>query len=658
MNVRFNYLVILSLLMVLLFACGGGGNKEFEELYNNYRKAIEQEDLAALKEVLTTAGQREMLGEGAAGKLKMVKAMTPSGVSIKKSSVSGDTAVLEVEGQKMGQRMEGKVILARENGTWKIEKEQWQINIDLDSGGGQPGFTGDVVSFMADPKKPPSASLVLTGHQGGVSNLSFTPDGRYLVSASYSDYSLRLWDPATGRELSSARTPKRVRSIAISPDGAYVLTADAYKNIRKWPIIDGTIGDPQTLSEKAGDSLALSPDGKYIAATAFKKEVVVLDAANGSPVETLAMEPDRRVLAFSRSGKLLAGGGQGNTYSIWDTNGWKEKRYDIRKVDRMGSISSIHFSPDGKYLATGHTDSSIVIFDLEEREELHNFFVRDSATNAVRFSPDNRLLATAQNDKRVYLWEVKTGQYQAVLGGGHGDAVKSLSFSPDGSALATGGDDRKIIIWRSGPAPASSPEPGISSSPPPATPPSNSPDGSYQPKMEDFEGHPNLLGDMNAHRVTPAWKTKGEVSVEFEKEDNYFFSLRYNGVFWQDAPINPGSAGQYALLICWGSSERINPNGEQTGLPYLYGYMLKKGNPNKINAYLQGQKMLLTTQTANEWGVMWGIFKIPPDTGAIRFFMQQADGKQPQNGSVARFDEPGIFIFNSEAEAQQFAKNY
>ncbi len=97
---------------------------------------------------------------------------------------------------------------------------------------------------------------------------------------------------------------------------------------------------------------------------------------------------------------------------------------------------------------------------------------------------------------------------------------------------------------------------------------------------------------------------------------------------------------------------------EQTGLPYIYGYMLNHKDKHKIDAYLKGQQMLHTQPEPDGWGIIWGIFQIPQKTGSIRFFMQQADGSEPQNGSAARFDDPGIFIFDTEKQAKDFIDNY
>lgn len=641
-------------LMFLLIGCGGE-SPEMENLkrvYFDYHKALRAADMEALKGFISTDRQKEMLGEGegARMKLQMIKELLPSDINVTDAEVSGSTAELKVEGRMGEQKMTGTVAFLKEGGQWKISKENWTVTVEMAEAPGTGGFTGKAVPFMKDPKEPPSPQQILTGHQGEVSRLAFTPDGRYLVSVSYGDYSLRVWDPWAGSELSNAKTPNRVRDMAITPDGTGILTADAYNNIILWPLAAGAIGTPGTLTGEAGDTLALKPDGKFFVTTGWQKPLQLWNLADGSLVDKLTNDSNFRSLTFSKSGKWLACGTRGNEYNLWDTTKWRRKEYTINKVAKTSDVASIDISSDEKYLATGHMDSSIVIFDLEEREEVHNFYVRNAATWDVKFTPDNSYLATAQQDKAIYLWEVRTAGRAARLVK-HTDAVRCLAFSPDGSTLASGGEDRKIILWRSGPAPALPPESTSPARPGPTAA------AAAKPEMMEVEGKKNLVKNPYGNQNTQFWETKGEVSVEVDDEDNPYFVIRYSGMFWQDVPI-PAAVGQWALLIALSSSERINQDGDITGLPYLYGYMVNSKDKNRINAYLSGESMRHSVSKPDEWGVIWGVFQVPAETGAIRLFLQQADGRSAQTGSAARFDDPGVYLFNTEAEAKAFVENY
>jgi hypothetical protein len=166
----------------------------------------------------------------------------------------------------------------------------------------------------------------------------------------------------------------------------------------------------------------------------------------------------------------------------------------------------------------------------------------------------------------------------------------------------------------------------------------------------------NLLQNPNADRQSDSWRAYGEATIEACGLDNPCFVVRNGGYFSQDVVLPAGAAGQYALFIGSGASERVNPGGAITGLPYLYGYMMA-GTNGRILDYLQGQNMLLSPTRETEWVAMSGIFRVPEGTNAIRFFLNQAlRNGITHNSSAARFDDVGLYLFATEQDARIFAK--
>jgi hypothetical protein len=56
---------------------------------------------------------------------------------------------------------------------------------------------------------------------------------------------------------------------------------------------------------------------------------------------------------------------------------------------------------------------------------------------------------------------------------------------------------------------------------------------------------------------------------------------------------------------------------------------------------------------------MWGIFEVPAGTKRIRFFLNHALANGvPHDGSAARFDNLGLYLFNRKEEAQVFVAQY
>jgi hypothetical protein len=168
----------------------------------------------------------------------------------------------------------------------------------------------------------------------------------------------------------------------------------------------------------------------------------------------------------------------------------------------------------------------------------------------------------------------------------------------------------------------------------------------------------NLLQNSNADAAGEHWRAFGNAIVERDSDGSHF-TIRHAGYFLQDVALPGDSAGKYALLIGRVSSERINPDGAITGLPYLYGYMLADSKVGKINDYLQGQQMLGRAKEKNAWVVAWGVFKIPEGTTTIRYFLNQAERQGlPHDGSAARFDDLGLYVFATAEEAKVFVDLY
>lgn len=117
-----------------------------------------------------------------------------------------------------------------------------------------------------------------------------------------------------------------------------------------------------------------------------------------------------------------------------------------------GAVTAVAFSPDGKTLASGNVDNTIILWDIASRQPIDQPLTGHSnLVSSVAFSPDGKTLASGSEDKTIILCDVGcSARGSQPLGQplkGQTTSVWSVAFSPDGKTLASGSDDDIIILW-------------------------------------------------------------------------------------------------------------------------------------------------------------------------------------------------------------------
>ncbi len=203
--------------------------------------------------------------------------------------------------------------------------------------------------------------------------------------------------------------------------------------------LEQVFGDPHLHIDGEMLALTFAPDGTLWSV----EEPGVLrhwDPVNGRQLDWQSLSDLETLWAFSGDARVLASASDDLTF--WDTSSGQV----LTAVPQPSWVTALTFHPDPAYLATGHDDGVVRLWDAAGHHLVHEFRSHRRPISALAFSADGSYLATAGEDKIIILWQVKQGKYLGNLVG-HTDRIPALAWHPDGKFLVSTGWDTTARVW-------------------------------------------------------------------------------------------------------------------------------------------------------------------------------------------------------------------
>jgi WD40 repeat protein len=280
---------------------------------------------------------------------------------------------------------------------------------------------------------------VLRGHQDWVMSASFSPDGRFVLTACL-DHKVRVLQADTGEQCASIDIGAAPRFLSGMPqfsfDGTLLIVPgfDGLLHIGPWQGASSLPVLPISANAKVSRAALTRDNGTVI--TGHKDGTVRMSPllAPGHAVP-LAGTPDTEPIAcvaVSPDGQYAAAGTRSGDLRLWDLT--KPTRAVVLPA-HADWVNTVEFSSDNRLLVSSSDDYTARLFSVPDGRLMADLRTHTDRVISARFSHDAKLVVTACVDKKARVFDAHTGEQQVVMHGG-ADELQSAEFSPDGRLVA------------------------------------------------------------------------------------------------------------------------------------------------------------------------------------------------------------------------------
>jgi WD40 repeat protein len=322
----------------------------------------------------------------------------------------------------------------------------------------------------------------LAGHQQAVRLAVFSPDQRFLASAS-DDLTVRLWDIATGKETRGLRgSGTSVGAVAFSPDGTLLASGADDGTILIWDVSSGKVihfiaRQEQRLglippAFRGVTSLAFNRDATQLVFGSKDGTVRIWDIQRDSQLKQIQVVDPKEFskgltqvnsVEIGRSGQILSSssfslipGGRPPVYlsgsefdgpavRVWDASTGKAA-VDMARIAKNVGVISAEYSPDGLRIIGVLTDATAAIWESATGKMITTIRYGSTGIQAAVFHPGGTRIFTVSGNT-IQVWDARSFQMIVALHGPDA-AMPFLAFSRDGSTMASGSQDGALHIWK------------------------------------------------------------------------------------------------------------------------------------------------------------------------------------------------------------------
>lgn len=272
----------------------------------------------------------------------------------------------------------------------------------------------------------------------GIENDADIYMGLYNVAKSYGDINYKVFPGHSGRVTSIAFVPGK---------GEFFTSCTDNKVIRR--SINDKVQNLQVIysGNEIIEVLAISPDESWLACGGNNSVIKMIPLKSNSVGYDLKGHTGSiKSLLFSYDGKYLYSASLDGKVLKWDLAARTSKNVTTDLLQ----ITSLVISSNGNYLAGVSSDGKALIWNPEKATDAFKIPDNGKIIKTVRFKPDENILAVGYTDGYIQLWDISTRSAKSDLIKAHTAEVNDIRFNNKYSQMATASNDGSLKIWNTG----------------------------------------------------------------------------------------------------------------------------------------------------------------------------------------------------------------
>ncbi len=290
---------------------------------------------------------------------------------------------------------------------------------------------------QASPKETRTEIGPFPGRTNGV---GFSPDGRYVVSAS--EDAARIWESPGGAGLHTLVSHARfVAGGYFSPDGSMVVTVGGDNEAHVWNIASGSIIARLVGHVDAVSHADFSPDGTRVATVSRDMNVGIWDPLTGELKTSFGPAGYASVRYAPDGNRVVVAEPFAQQATVWDI---ATGTMLLSLTGHNGPVFHAAYGAGGTRIVTASGDRTAKVWDAFTGAELMTLSGHDGIVLVAEFSPDGGTIVTGGNDSTVRVWDASSGALLRTftLPG----FVRSVRVSADGDTIFVGLGSSAVIL--------------------------------------------------------------------------------------------------------------------------------------------------------------------------------------------------------------------